>query len=666
MKKRIEEAIEAQDYEKAEVLIEDYEKEAPYDIEIYSYKVAVLLGKEEFEPAYYEAKKAVGLNPFLVEANYNLAITAEAMGELVEAWSYYLKTDHLQQNMEDKPIPPGVLNEQMENTYGQIQNNPEMARQLNVEFCLHKYMIYDPFKNFQKEMAGTAIVDSTGQEYYAGRCDGWLEAYFDQNANRDAFRAKCEFFPIAHVGTEYTAEKDMLVPVALNWDLNETEKNCLADTSNSANNWYYENACCKYSYIPTTGKQTFTTYKNAVWGRPIPLHSADDSKKKLILNMFFDSFNYRVIAKYGLETLMPYTAKFFKNGANFKNYYSCSEWTLPTIATYWTGKHPSTHMNLKESYRYNFMGDELTFPELFRQAGYVTAKIGGNDSVTPAQGYIRGFDRFVYQADAEGLTVKEIVMDALEHLRTFRDTNQFLWLDVVDLHNVAGGFMRSLEVQANSPLETRYIDNEIQTTVKQSHSENREVIYCNELRKIDFYLSLLYGYIEENYKDEEIIVSFFSDHGTAFIVEDDQPFISDQRTRVPLLLRGSGMKGEIDEIIETTDYAGMIAKLAGVPYSYENKDANLPKCLGGTKEREYAISQSIFVGDPYRIAFHAKDTHCYLETKNRVEEQFLINLDEFDMWMVNEKSERISDEEKQKQYLALVKQKIGHLIKYNK
>lgn len=665
MKKQIEHAIQRQDYSAAQEMIETYEKDVPYDFEVYSYKIALCLGIGEFDEAYKMAKRAVQINPFHVEANYNLATVAETMGQLAEAYSYYLKTKYLQYGLQNKLFPDEVLVQQLQSIWEQAQDKVEWRQQINLISCLHTYMIRDPFKSYTVDMAGTVIADCFGQEYYAGRCDGWLEAYMEHDQNRDVYRAKCEFYPVAHVGTEFTAEKNMLVPVVLNYGLDGKEANCMRDVSQSSNLAYYEGAFCKYSYIPTIKKQTFASARDAVWGRPIPLHSTNSERKRLILNIFIDSFNYAVIERYGLETLMPYTAKFFAKGADCKNYYSCSEYTLPTIATYWTGKHPTTHMNLSNEFRHNFMGDEVIFSELFQQAGYVTAKIGGNGSVTPAQGYIRGFDRFIYQADVQGQTVKEVVFDTLEHLRTFRDTDQFVWIDIDDLHHVAGGFMRSLEVQADCPLETRYIDNKIKTTVKQTNSKNREILFKRELEKIDFFLSSLYSYIEENYKDEEIIISLFSDHGTAFIVEDDQPFVSDQRVHVPLFLRGSNVNGEIDEIIETTDYAGIISKLAGIPYSYENKDANLPECFGGMQKRLYAISQSIFIGDPYRIAFHGKDAHCYLETKNKIKEQFVIDFSDYDIWMVDADGKEIIDLEKQEQFLNITKQKIGHLLKFD-
>lgn len=139
----------------------------------------------------------------------------------------------------------------------------------------------------------------------------------------------------------------------------------------------------------------------------------------------------------------------------------------------------------------------------------MTAKIGGNDAVTPWQGYIRGIDRFTYQYSSQAYRTKEVISDVIQQIETFKDACQYIWFDFLDLHNIAGGFMCSLPVQSRLPLAARHIDNDITTTVKQSFSPNRREIYIQQLRELDFYLGILYQYLERNYKDEEIIVSLF-------------------------------------------------------------------------------------------------------------------------------------------------------------
>lgn len=49
---------------------------------------------------------------------------------------------------------------------------------------------------------------------------------------------------------------------------------------------------------------------------------------------------------------------------------------------------------------------------------------------------------------------------------------------------------------------------------------------------------------------------------------------------------------------------------------------------------------------------------------NKIEEQYVIDLSDYDMWMVDADGKDIDDLEKREQYLGITKQKIGHLLKY--
>lgn len=668
MKKRIEEALTNRNIEEAMQLIKEYEVIHPKDFELLSYYISCYLLQDKIDEAFEVAKRAVKTNPFDIEANYNFAVCSELAGNTVDAYDYFVRTFFLQDKFKKTLIPVEELNERVNFLTTQIEKDSKLENERQIRDARFTYAIREPFKNFNHSLVGTVITDTDGQTYYIGRCDGWFEAYFDRTRNRDALTAKCELYPIEKCSDRMkvnTMDK-VLMPVALNWNIDEKEYNYIFDTGYSTEKAYIETAFLKYSYIPTEGGKTFVTNSPAMFGKPIPLEQKGSTgQKRLVLNIFLDSFNERIIKKYGLENIMPNTAKYFSKAMICDSYYSCSEYTLPSIATYWTGKHPSKHMNLENSYRWDFMSGEKNFTEYFKEAGYVTCKIGGNDSVTPAQDYIRGFDRFVYQIDSEGLTAKEIVNDAIEHIDTFKDTNQFVWLDIVDLHNVAGGFMRSLRVQSEVPLEDRIIDNEIHTTVQQSRSLNREKIYLKELKRIDLYLSILYDYMDKNYHDDELVVSFFSDHGTAFIVENDEPFASYQRTNIPLMIRAEGAPvGICHEIIETTDYAGIMCKLSGIEYDYSGKDANLPVALGGEQEREYALSQSLFLNFPYHVGIHGKNFHCYYQTDNNMEAGFKIDVKEHKIWAVDDEGNDISKQTDFDKYEKIITNEIAHLIKY--
>lgn len=672
MKQEIENALLAGHAEEAWRAIKKYEQIRPKDFDLFSYYVSYFLLVQDTESAWKYAKQAVFTNPFHVEANYNYAVCSELCGDLLSAYDYFVRTDHFQGKYELQIIDP----EELKNRIQMLRTDLLQAqRQKDVTYIdtRFQYAVHDPFVH-GGNVVGCWIVDSYGQSYYVGRYNSWYEAYYCPDINRNSILTKCEIFPTDVYGTEYhvEAEDPVFIPVVLNPDLNgrkeadDSDMNGLRDITGKAEGIYMDPATLKYSYIPVMeGTHEFVTAYPSVFAKPISLRQKQENKRKrLVLNIFLDSLNEKLITEYGMKKLMPYTYKFFEQGMQCTQYYSGSEYTLPSIATYWTGKRASRHMNVDENYRWDFMGEQRNLAEYFKEAGYVTAKIGGNDSVTPTQGYIRGIDMFLYQQDAEGMTVKETVADVIEHIETFQEADQFIWMDIVDLHQIAGWFMPSINVQSKLPLETRFIDNRIASTVKQSRSRNREQIYLAEMQKIDLYLSFLYQYLTEHYQENEMVVTFFSDHGTAFLVDDDQPFISWQRTNIPLLVRAEGLQsGVYDEVIQTSDYPGILCKLAGIPYDYTGTDGNLPLCMGGNRERSYAFSECLFPGDPYSAGLHGKNFHVYYKTEKPVGKEFRIDVEGSRLWAVDDAGLDITDKIDKEEYCHIVEDAIAHLIK---
>lgn len=46
-----------------------------------------------------------------------------------------------------------------------------------------------------------------------------------------------------------------------------------------------------------------------------------------------------------------------------------------------------------------------------------------------------------------GARAEHEIINAIEHIETFKDTDQYLWMTVGDLHDIADGFDLSLAVQ---------------------------------------------------------------------------------------------------------------------------------------------------------------------------------------------------------------------------
>lgn len=664
MKQALEQAILRQSIPEIESKLTQYAAENPTDFDIYSYKISLALLKEDYSAAYLTAITAVDLNPFDIEANYNLMICAKLTEHYPDAYRALLMVQFLQTNYPVSVIDNDALQQLAQELQTLcISDSPETFKWIKYS---HHFAAHDPFKQYDTDLCGRLLQLSPDSFCYPALADNQYDAYFNPSFITDPIHAKCELFHVDKIAADYNVPQSLgkvLLPVCLNYDASSEEDNFILDLSRSSKTFYMETAKNKFCYLPACGGAVLKTSQPAVFGTPIPLeHEECGGRKKLVLSIFIDSFNYYLVKAMGLEALMPETYRYFSKGVLCNQYYSGSEWTLPSVATYWTGKHSSRHMNLMENYRFDFMKDSKILAEYFHDAGYVTAKIGGNDAVTAWQGYMRGIDRFVYQ-DSHTFRKKEVVMDTIQHLRTFQNTSQYVWIDFVDLHDVAGSFMRSIEVQSALPLAIRAIDNDIFTTVKQSYSPNRKDIYIQELRELDFYLGILYDYLSKTYRDEEIIVSLFSDHGTSFLVQDGKPFLSEQRVNVPLMIRGAGVPPQVcDEIIESSDYAAILCKLSGLSYDFGGTDANLPITFGGTAERDFAFSQSIFVGDPYRAALHGKGIHYYMESKEPVSPCLRIDLHDKTSFLTDDEGNIIHDENLLAKCEARVIKEISHLL----
>ena len=99
----------------------------------------------------------------------------------------------------------------------------------------------------------------------------------------------------------------------------------------------------------------------------------------------------------------------------------------------------------------------------------------------PSYGYARGLDQYVYQHQSMGARAEQEIMDVIEHLETFKETDQYLWMAVGDLHDVADGLDLSDAVQKNLTLEERELDELGVTSVKQNYSAKKTAMYNNSV-----------------------------------------------------------------------------------------------------------------------------------------------------------------------------------------
>ncbi len=133
---------------------------------------------------------------------------------------------------------------------------------------------------------------------------------------------------------------------------------------------------------------------------------------------------------------------------------SASSWTVPSMASIFTGLQPWAHGSLHgEQYR---LAESLrTLPEALQEAGYRTAAFRSNRWLTHKNGYGQGFDEFYALGQRKR---------AAARLRALDGTRQFLWIHVLPPHapyvkrDDLAAVLSSLDAPDGTPLSMPALD----------------------------------------------------------------------------------------------------------------------------------------------------------------------------------------------------------------
>jgi len=215
----------------------------------------------------------------------------------------------------------------------------------------------------------------------------------------------------------------------------------------------------------------------------------------------------------------------------FRDSYSVSGWTLPSVASLLTGRYPKDHT--ATDFRFPMDAGLPTLPEILRLSGYHTRAVVSHFMLNPINGFARGFDVFDSSVLSKGsphdtTTSKEVTDLALAGIR---DSNEpwFIWVHYFDPHfvyNKQPGF----QVFGRDVLD-RY-DQEIGFTDHQI------------------------GRLLDEVQAERTIVIFTADHGEEFDDHGGQYHYTlyDEVMRTPFLVRAPFLEpGVRDGMVEQID-----------------------------------------------------------------------------------------------------------------
>ncbi len=661
LKLLIQKKLKDKDFQHIELWISKYKEQNPEDMDLISMETLYNLYINNLELALQFGLEGVKRYPCNGDMHYNLASVYEKQRNWYYALLNYEKARIIYSHIKDEKVEKlnlVSLIDRCKKEYEAIPKEKEYMPYDKNEFWTKNVFLF--FSSHLEQVVGKYYWESDTKKRYIG-------VYRDLLLRRssvphfDLIHIKGEFLEVTE-GTEYVIDstnKEVLLPIAVEnqgtiheiWD--QRKKYIINQKDNRHFNYYR---------LPA-GAKIYSSMK-AYYGNPIPLYQEKD-KKKLVLNIFVDGLVQGILDGEKFQKNMPYTANFFDKGLICTNAYSTAEWTYPSLANYITGVDTIHHMLFHPILDSVIPKEYPTLAEYFHEKGYFTSTIGGNWRAVPSYGHARGYDQFIYQHECTGFKAEMAVGEIIDHIEAFKETNQFLWITIGDLHDIADEFDLPNSVQSNMKLEERVQEEQSKTSVKQKYSFLKESAYKRMAKRIDVLLNIIYQYLNENYKEEDIIVTLFADHGQGYLVPDGEHFMSEGRTNVAFMFRGAGVKKQkCDEIISTSDYIKIMCKLADIKMKEIKIDGVLPKIFGG-EGREYALSESIHPNDPYYAAIYSEDIEFFFENPFPVQNDGRFYLKEYKAWITDKQGNIVNNQEIFNKYLNIIMEHIKPLLIYD-
>lgn len=675
LKKEIENNLQTGNIQKNFEILNECERNCPKDRDLKFYKCICMLQLGDIEKAIEISEECVRKFPTSYEAYYYNACAYQETGMVMEALRAYKISRFLYDYMkidnkdmyDDMCKQIDILEKQFVMMTNDFIDKGDIKNILKADSFIKRMNNFWE-KNEKATRNSKQLI--VGTEYWVADDDLRFigiyrnpEQYFIGKENMSLIRTQAEFLKFINKGVETeinSGEGEYLIPIA------SAERNNIHNFTNKDKiNTVVQREAKHFNYYRVkNGTQIISKHK-AYYGYPIPLKH-DAKRKKLVLSFFVDGLSQEVINGEDFRRLMPNTYDFFKKGTVCTNTFSCSEWTFPSLATYESGLDTLGHMMFHNIIDGELPRDVPTLTEYIKEKGYFTSKLDGDWRCIYSYGFARGCDQYVYQIQHMGARAEQEIINVIEHIETFKDTDQYLWMTVGDLHDIADGLDLSLAVQKNLTLDELEYEDVGKTSVKQNYSWRKSQKYKKTIQYFDMLFGILYNYIEKNYKDDEIVISLFADHGQGYLVPNDKHFLSKERTKVAFMFRGSNVDEKMsDEIISTADYLPIMCKLCDIPVDYEKINGRLPLSFGGEKEREYAITESIHPGDKYCAVANANDYEIYFDNQALTDEEGRFELKDYKVYGYYKDGTNIEDKALLDKYEKIFLERIAEHVIYD-
>jgi arylsulfatase A-like enzyme len=296
-----------------------------------------------------------------------------------------------------------------------------------------------------------------------------------------------------------------------------------------------------------------------------------------IVLIVVDTLRADHLGSYGYERpTSPAIDALAEDAIRFERAYSSAPWTKPSVASMFTGLHPSSHAVLHLDR--NLPESATTLAERLRDAGYATGAVISHDLIGSEFGFDQGFDHFL-ETEARGhrhMSTDAVTQQAEALIDTLRaDASQFfLFVHYFDphfayLHHPKYGFAgkRPPRVHWRRGITgLRLLD----PPPDAGEIAYLESVYDEEIAMTDSGIGRLLDSLRSRALFDDALIVLTSDHGEEFYEHGwlgHTIGVTEELVHVPLIIR---MPGGIDsgkvvkEPVSLVALSATVADIAGI------------------------------------------------------------------------------------------------------
>lgn len=301
---------------------------------------------------------------------------------------------------------------------------------------------------------------------------------------------------------------------------------------------------------------------------------ADSARPKAVLVVVVDTLRADHVGAYGYSrATTPFVDSVAAGGLRFESVWAPAPWTVPSVASMWTGLAPGAH-GAGLTGRVRSLGTEVprlldpglaTLPAVLGQANWHTVLVSGNP-------YLHGPFREIFaNSHVERASAGSLVDLTLREVRKQpSDRPVFAWVQLMDVHqpNLPPQPYFNFFEAGSGPREEKHGDwshgqqEDMRDPSFVEFRAHRIAAYDGALRYVDDQIRILLEGFEEHFGAGEVLVVVTSDHGEEFwdhaedqVGRDDDVrgiwgvghghTVFEEQLRVPLIVEGPGISKRV-------------------------------------------------------------------------------------------------------------------------